>query len=181
MSVLFDRIFEYLPAASAIRDEIINCGYFESAIEFGCSIGGNTRHIARISRDTLGIDTSSTRVAVANRRFSNVKFLRRDARNTGFPDRGFWAVFMIMFLHEFPEEQVVREACRIGRKVIVIDYNPPVKNFWGMFYKIIERGKIARFSRFDLVRHFQDNGFSLKEEKVFNTNFKKWVFSREED
>ena len=172
-----EYIFEFLPMAWSLKDEILKCGEFNKAIEIGCSIGGNTRHIAKISRETTGIDLDEDRISMARGRFKNINFKLKDATQTGYEDKSFDVAFLILVLHEAPERNIIKEACRISKKVVVIDYNHPVSGLWAPFFRFIERDKIEIFDNMNIEQIFEEYGFDVEKKNVFNTNFRKWIFA----
>ncbi len=174
-----EYIFEMLPMACAIRDEVRSCGKFEKAIEIGCAIGGSTKFIKEISNKTYGIDISPSRIEIAQNRFKDIIFSVMDARHTTFEDEEFDASFLIMVLHEVPNPDIIKEACRISKKVIVIDYNPPVKGMWGKFFQWIEGDKIPNFSKFQIENIFKQCKYNLVNKKIFfEDNFIKYTFAK---
>ena len=171
-------VFEYLPMAFSIRNEILSCGPYDNCIEMGCSIGGSTCHIAKISKETTGIDQDEERIAIARKRFKNIQFQLKDATATDYSDKQFDAAFLILFLHEAPNPAIIKEACRIAGEVVVIDYNYPLKGLWSPFFRFLERDKIRIFYEMKMEKTFGDCGYKAVSDKAFGGNFRTWVFRR---
>lgn len=171
-----EYIFEYIPLAAALREQITSCGPYGRAVELGCSIGGAVKHIAGISKEAVGIDLSEDRIRMAKERFRHIRFELKDARHTGYKDKSFDGVFLVMMLHELPDPALVKEACRLAPEVVVIDYNYPVSGPWGSFFRFMEGEKLEQLEEFQVEKRFEDNGFKLVEKKIFYTNFRKWIF-----
>jgi len=171
-----EYVFEYLPMSGLIRKMIITSGRYEKAIELGCAIGGSTKFISRVSDKTVGVDLEEERINIAKKRFKGIDFLVRNASSTGFPEKSFDVVFLVMMLHEVPDPDIIKEACRLADKVVVIDYNYPVRGMWGVFFRFLERYKLERFEKMNIEKIFKSNRFDLKEKKIFGDNFRRWTF-----
>lgn len=172
-------VFEYLPMAFSIRNEILSCGNYGRSIEMGCSIGGSTRHIARISKETTGIDLDEERIAIAKKRFNNIRFELKDAAATGYGDKEFDTAFLILFLHEAPNPAIIKEACRIAGEVVVIDYSYPLTGLWAPFFRFLERDKIRIFYEMGMEKIFMECGFGLVNNREFGGNFRRWLFRKD--
>lgn len=107
-------------------------------LDMGCGFGKTTRPLYEHNRDAeiVGIDLSAPCLKVAARdaaaaQARNVRFLQRDAADTGLPDGAFDVVTSTMLLHEMPPEHtraVFAEAHRLlepGGLMIHLDFLPP--------------------------------------------------------
>lgn len=171
-----EYIFEYLPMAGLIRKMVITSGKYNRAIELGCAIGGSTKFISEVSDETVGVDLEEERINIARDRFRNMTFEVKNASSTGFPGKSFDVAFLVMMLHEVPDPRIIKEACRLANKVVVIDYNYPVRGMWGIFFRFLEGYKLEQLESMDMEKLFKLNKFNLDEKKVFGDNFRRWIF-----
>ncbi|MCD4782818.1 MAG: class I SAM-dependent methyltransferase [Candidatus Eremiobacteraeota bacterium] len=162
--------------AGLIHEMIITSGKYNRAIELGCAIGGSTKFISEVANETVGVDLDEERIKIAGDRFRNITFEVKNASSTGFPGGSFDVAFLIMMLHEIPDPLIIKEACRLANKVVVIDYNYPVRGIWGIFFRFLEGNKLEQLESMDMEKIFNLNKFNLKEKKVYGDNFRRWIF-----
>jgi len=117
-------------------------------IDIGCGTGGFAMKLAPRSREVVGVDISDKQVRQARHRqersgYTNIRFEHTDAtRLDKFAPEAFDYATMVFVIHEIDQEkriELLRQAGRISRKIVILDYHVPLaRNFWGMNIRIIE-------------------------------------------
>lgn len=102
-------------------------------LDVGCGRGVHSVNLAKLGFEVTGIDISPEAIKFAKRKAKEtkiiVKFLLKDASNTGFPDENFDIVLFIGALHHFYYsglEKVLVETKRIlkkGGELILVEPN----------------------------------------------------------
>jgi SAM-dependent methyltransferase len=119
-------------------------------IDICCGTGGFVFHIAKQCQDSVGVDHSSVMIRYADkekakRELSNVAFLHADAKDLSiFKNCEFDYAVLSFTLHEMPpaiREPVLKEAIRISKEIILIDYMNPMPLNWigliNLHYEVI--------------------------------------------
>lgn len=153
-SILFD------PLLFGIRQNISKLIHKKSkVIDIACGTGALSFHLANSGHIVTGVDIDSSMIRYANKKrkesdVRNLRFIQADASGLKiFKDKEFDYSVMTLALHQFSlaiKEQVLREAIRISKKIIIADYAfPQPDNFYGKAITLIERiaGK-EHFSNF---------------------------------
>jgi demethylmenaquinone methyltransferase/2-methoxy-6-polyprenyl-1,4-benzoquinol methylase len=142
---MFHRMFDppladaRLAAASLIPDGI-------SVLDIACGTG---LFCAQLRQEkncrVVGIDLSLKMIEFAKRSNPNldVSFLHKDATDlSDFADHSFDYASILNLIHELPREKqlkVLREALRVARKVVLVDYKSPLpRNLGGALYGFTE-------------------------------------------
>ncbi len=107
-----------------------------SVVDVGCGTGALAFRLAGTAREVVGVELSPAMVAYANRRVAarglgKVSFVVGDAATAlaGRPDDAFDVATMVLVLHEMPADArvgVLREAARVARRVLCLDYSVPL-------------------------------------------------------
>ncbi len=111
-------------------------------LDMGCGFGKTTKALYEVNReaDVVGVDLSAPclRIAAQNAaegQARNIRFLQRDAADTGLEPETFGVVTSTMLLHEMPVKHVnavFEEAHRLlerGGTMIHLDFLPPDDEF----------------------------------------------------
>lgn len=119
-------------------------------IDIGCGTGTLAFRLAEDRGCTVqGIDLAPEKIARARRRkagahFPKVHFMEEDATHlTGISDQQFDCATISLLIHSLPENvrrQVIREAMRVAKQIVIADYvaNQPM-SFPGIVVRGIER------------------------------------------
>ena len=108
----------------------------EKVIDIACGTGALSLAIAKRASHVTGIDLSedmifTARKAAGRRLEQNVTFELLDATDLFcFPDKGFGTAVSTLAMHQFDPEtgvKVLSEMKRIARRIIIADYNCPVR------------------------------------------------------
>lgn len=146
-SFIFTQIID--PLTKSLRQLTAGqCRPGHSIMDLGCGPGTLVFELAHQNQVT-GLDISPEVISFANRKASKnnlqdkVSFLCEDINNIGrFVENEFDIVLMSLFLHQFPEDKqlkILSDASRIGKKLIVADYNVPVPvGFKGFAVRLAE-------------------------------------------
>jgi len=123
------------PLTKEFRDKIIDYVAQESnVIDICCGTGALSLYLAPKCSSVVGIDHASGMILYADkqrqkRSFDNVSFAHADATNlTQYGDKSFDYAVISLAIHEMPRisgVQVLKEAGRIARQVIIVDYMVP--------------------------------------------------------
>jgi ubiquinone/menaquinone biosynthesis C-methylase UbiE len=96
----------------------------ESFLEIGAGSGKSFRHVT--SGLTIGLDASVTMLEFARRRVPGLLAVVGDAHRLPFRDGSIEVSFFSYCLRGLAEPMdAVREALRVSRKVVIVDYNRP--------------------------------------------------------
>lgn len=133
---LFYRVF-IDPLISGLRKrvaEMVEPG--ETVIDIACGTGALSLAMAQRAQHVTGIDFSEDMILTARRmaqgrKTGTASFELRDATNLScYPDHSFDLAVTSMAMHQFNPEtgvKVLSEMNRIARRVIVADYNCPMR------------------------------------------------------
>jgi len=173
------------PVLSSYYDKMtgeINPG--DTVLDIASGTGSLALSISQIAVEVTGIDLSEEMVDLANRMAGkrnkeNIEFMLKDASDLSlFKEDDFNVAVTSMAIHQFDPSLAVRilkEMQRIARKVIIMDYNHPIR-------KIIPRVVVLAIERIaggDHYRNFrnynseggldyfiQKAGLTLRKEKL---------------
>lgn len=105
-------------------------------LEVGCGTGALAFRLAPQAAEVVGVELSPAMIAYATRRLAavatpNVSFVLGDAAAAlaDRADASFDVATMVLVLHEIPPESrpgVLREAARLARQVLCLDYRVPL-------------------------------------------------------
>jgi SAM-dependent methyltransferase len=117
-----------------------------SVLDIGCGTGRLCFELMQQRRcRVVGIDLSTRMLSFAqkNNPYESVKFLHQDATNMeDFQANSFDYVVASHFIHELTKDKqlkMLKEAGRVGRKVILLDATAPLPwNFFGVFKRFFE-------------------------------------------
>lgn len=148
------------PAQKESREAITNIVSPDaSVLDVGCGTG----ELAIMLRErkhcqVVGVDLSRKMVDYAKKHHhdSAIIFQQQDATDLSqFEDNHFDYTITCKMMHELPTDkglQVMKELCRLGKRVIVVDYNVPLpSDIGGLIAKAVEH----TFGR-DHLKNFQD-------------------------
>lgn len=138
-----------------------------NVIDIGCGTGALAFRLAKDKDCAVhGVDLASGKIArakdrKANATFPKVQFLETDATSLeGISGQQFDVATMSLFLHSLPENvrrQVLQEAIRVAKKLVIADYvTQQPKNFSGFAVRGIER--FAGGEHFQSFRQFSESG-----------------------
>ena len=143
--VLYHRLLDplILPARNLIVEQIPENS---SVLDIGCGTGALSFDLRRKKNcSAVGIDLSQKmlRFAQASNTYDDVRFLHRDATDLSeFSENAFDYAIIMNVLHELnPDLQktLIREACRVCKKVLLYDSNVPLPwNLSGLVKRVIE-------------------------------------------
>ncbi len=153
-------------ALKEVRDIIVEQIEADSTVvDIGCGTGSLVFDLAEKCELVTGIELSSKMVIHAQRRQqsngnSNVNFIHGDSKSLPhFQDQQFDYATISMAIHEMPPDlrmQVLNDAKRIAKKIIIADYVVPQPlNFAGIITRIVEF--LAGIEHFRGFRDFQRN------------------------
>ncbi len=136
-------------------------------LDVGCGTGALAFRFARTATEVVGVDLSPAMVAYANRRvrvrgLDRVSFVLGDAATalTERPDASFDVATMVLVLHEMPADaraDVLREAARLSRRVLCLDYAVPLpRSPTGWLFRGLEVA--AGSAHFRAFRDFNGRG-----------------------
>ncbi len=136
-------------------------------LDVGCGTGALAFRMAQQASEVLGVELSPAMVAYATRRLvalatPNVSFVLGDATKAlaDRPDAAFDVATMALVLHEMPmavRPAVLREATRLARRVICVDYCVPLPwNPMGLLFRTFELA--AGLTHFRAFRDFNARG-----------------------
>lgn len=166
---------------STITDEIAGG---ERVIDIASGTGSLGLAIAGKGADVTGIDLSEEMVEIAGRLaekrgIENAEFLLRDAGElSAYTDNEFDVAVTSMAVHQFDEElavKILKEMKRIAGRIIIMDYNYPMKKFFPrMVVWIIEKiaggdhyRNFRNYNRLGGADHFIEKaGLKIKSEKL---------------
>jgi ubiquinone/menaquinone biosynthesis C-methylase UbiE len=128
-----DKIVEFIPAGTSILD-------------IGCGTGVLCYALRREKQcKVVGVDLSLRMVEFAKEHspFEDIQFIHQDATNlTDFQDDSFDYVVASLIIHEMhaeAQQQMIKEAWRVGRKSLYVDSNAPLSwNFTGIMKRFFE-------------------------------------------
>lgn len=118
-------------------------------LEVGCGTGALALRLGQKASEVVGVELSPAMVAYANRRLAttaapNVSFVLGDlvAALADRPESSFDIATMVLVLHEMPvgaPPGVLREAARLARRVLCLDYSVPLpRSPLGLLYRGLE-------------------------------------------
>ncbi len=118
-------------------------------LDVGCGTGALAFRLARTASEVVGVELSPAMVAYANRRvgvrgLGKVSFVLGDAATVlaDRPDDSFDVATMVLVLHEMPADaraRVLREAARLARRVLCIEYAVPLpRSPTGLLFRGLE-------------------------------------------
>jgi SAM-dependent methyltransferase len=118
-------------------------------LDIGCGTGALAFQMAQKATEVVGVELSPAMVAHAKRRLGakalgNVSFVLGDAAGAlgGLPDASFDVATMVLVLHEMPPDAragVLREATRVARRVLCVDYRVPLpRSLPGFLFRGLE-------------------------------------------
>ncbi len=136
-------------------------------LEVGCGTGALAFRLAPQAAEVVGVELSPAMIGYARRRLSaaaapNVSFVLGDAAAAlaGRADASFDVATMVLVLHEMPAETrpgVLREAARLARRVLCLDYSVPLPHGpLGLLYRGLELA--AGVEHFRAFRGFSSLG-----------------------
>lgn len=108
----------------------------EKVIDIACGTGALSQEMSGRAGHVTGIDLSEDMIATARlrakkRQTSNISFHLLDATDLScFPDHSFDTAVSALAMHQFDPEtgvKVLSEMKRIARRIIIADYNCPVR------------------------------------------------------
>lgn len=178
MNKLFESVWYSLPQGKRIKEQIMGFPRREKVVDLGCGTGASTHYLSSIAGQVVGVDIDGEKVKVAGKRYPGIKFYCMDAGRTDFSDGEFDTAFMVMFLHEAYSDLLIREACRIAREVVIIDYSRILYGFSGRLIKYIEKQKHEEYAGLNLKLIFLDCGYLQKESRSIYSNFFMHIFVR---
>ncbi len=118
-------------------------------LDVACGTGALSLSMAVKAFNVAGIDNSPAMIATArkitrNRKIKNVNFETHDATDFSiFDDKEFDVAVISMAVHQFNEDQaiqVLKGMKRISAKIIIMDYNFPLKKgFFRLMTIVLER------------------------------------------
>jgi ubiquinone/menaquinone biosynthesis C-methylase UbiE len=128
-----DKIVEFIPAGTSILD-------------IGCGTGVLCYALRREKQcKVVGVDLSLRMVEFAKEHspIEDIQFIHQDATNlTDFQDDSFDYVVASLIIHEMhaeAQQQMIKEAWRVGRKSLYVDSNAPLSwNFTGIMKRFFE-------------------------------------------
>jgi ubiquinone/menaquinone biosynthesis C-methylase UbiE len=176
MNAIFKAIYNNLAVVKKLKREITGYPRRERVIDVGCGTGRHTGFLAAIAGEVVGIDADAKKIETARREYPQIKFYHMDAAGTEFSDGQFDTAFLIMFLHEALNDEVIREVCRIAGEVVVVDYSRVLYGLMGKFIRMVEKGKYERYAEVNLPKKFAACGFTLIESRSFHPNYYIYFF-----
>ena len=144
----YDRIIEHQPFfinAYALYDkllhQILDDRLYDRILDVGCGNAAQTVRLARHGKEVIGLDIAEDLLAIARERcrnFTNVRFMKEDARKLPFPDRTFDCILSygdVLSHITDGYDQALSEISRVSRSDAVISFE--VDNKWnlGILYK----------------------------------------------
>ena len=165
-AVAYEKLID--PLLEKVRGLIANFVQQNSAaVDIGCGTGALAFRLAKEKGCTVhGVDLATGKIArandqKANANFPKVQFSEADAtRLEGISDQQFDVATMSLFLHSLPENvrhQVLREAIRVAKKLVIADYvTKQLRSFSGFAVKGIER--LAGGEHFQSFKQFSESG-----------------------
>lgn len=143
--VLYNRLLDplILPARNLIVDQIPDNS---RVLDIGCGTGALCFDLKRKKNcEVVGIDLSEKMLNFAEsiNPYDEISFLHHDATDLSeFSDHGFDYAIIMNVIHELnPQSQtkLIKEAYRVGKKVLVYDSNVPLPwNLTGLVKRVIE-------------------------------------------
>jgi ubiquinone/menaquinone biosynthesis C-methylase UbiE len=150
------------------RTREIVAGYIpkdSNVIDICCGTGALVFYISKRCEHVTGVDHSSGMIKYANkekkdRGSTNVEFVHADATNLSlYQDHVFDYAVLSFTIHEMPQDirvPVLREAMRIAKEIIIVDYMIPIPMNWiGMINLRYEF--IAGYDHFRNFLNFRNN------------------------
>ena len=132
--VLYETAIE--PLAREMRQETAaEVSENSRTLDICCGTGGLVFHLSEKCARVTGVDHARGMIKYARKRqtergLKNITFVHADARFlSDFEDQGFDSAILSLALHEMPRVsalQVLREATRVAREVIIVDYAVPL-------------------------------------------------------
>jgi len=122
--------------APGLRLADLGCGFGKSALPFARARSDTSVSAVDLSAPCLRLAAQ----AAAREQRRNIRYLQRDARDTGLPSQSFDVVTSTMLLHEMPPDAIaatLREAYRLlvpGGISIHLDFLPPDDPFLRLLY-----------------------------------------------
>jgi len=165
MIKLIGFAIEALPSRKRIRQEIARYSHRERVVDLGCGAGHSTFYLSSVSDYVVGIDSDEKKIGIARKCYPQLTFETADASGTKYSDAYFDTAFMTMFFHESCSDNIIAEACRIAREVVVIDYSRIIYGLRGLLIRLIEKERYEKFADINLEPKFTGLGFSLKESR----------------
>lgn len=121
----------------------------QRVLDAGCGAGGLALRLARTAREVVGVDLAPRMIATAEARrrraaAHNLRFVTGDVASAlaDLDDGHFDAATLVLALHEMPSasrEPVLRELCRVARRVECFDFRIPMpRNLAGLRNRAFE-------------------------------------------
>ena len=120
------------PFLHSLRADVArSCRDFElrSVVDVGCGTGAQCLRLQKSGLRCFGVDPSPAMRAVAGEKLNTL--IAADACRLPLADQCCDAALLSLVLHTMPPEArlpALREACRVGRHVLVIDFRNPERN-----------------------------------------------------
>ena len=125
------------PLVKGLRNKVVSVIVpGEEVIDIACGTGALSLEMSGRAGHVTGIDLSEDMIATAllrakKRQTSNISFHLLDATDLScFPDHSFDTAVSALAMHQFDPEtgvKVLSEMKRIARRIIIADYNCPVR------------------------------------------------------
>lgn len=153
------------PLNKPIRDKIIEViPQGASVLDIGCGTGLLCNTLRREKHcKVVGADLSLRMIEFAKKHtlFEDIQFTHQDATNLiEFQDNSFDYVIASLIIHEMfkeAQQQMVKEAWRVGRKILFVDSNAPLSwNFIGILKRFFELA--FGFEHFPQFRAYLSSG-----------------------
>ena len=165
----YDKIFE--PLNSGLRKIGMNMYPVKAGmdvLDIGCGTGAHLKLYQNEKCNVFGIDLSAAMLNVAVKRLGDDAYLKLcDASKTPFSNHKFDLIISSTVLHEMSQQvrvDVLNEVKRIlkkdGRLLLIDFHTEPIKNFKGIYSKIIITVSEIAAGRehYKNYRHFMKNG-----------------------
>ncbi len=111
----YARNFNFVPEYGRELINILTPQKGEKILDLGCGPGSLTAEIAAKGAEVTGVDRDANMVALAQKSYPNIRFLRRDGGHLDL-DTKFDAVFSNAALHWMNLDEVFPEVAKVLRK-----------------------------------------------------------------
>lgn len=172
------RAHERSPGTRRLRDHIPQLVGDDRVLEVGCGYGDNAPACAA---GYLGIDTELPSIERARRWHPGREFMAWDLLDQGPVPGEFDAVLLCLAVHELTDRDAVLDmaVAHARHRVIVADYDPALRGWLRLREGLLEKGKLGRYLRFDLVGHLALQGWAQARTEPLDDVYRWWVFERE--